>query len=164
VANQAKEPGSRRASSSRGARARGVDVSVQEEDILKRYEDGEVSEALDLARKAKLEPLASRIAAFQAAETAGQKALAERDTAGALKHLTSAFLLDQQLSYGWSTQGRELRKQLGNLHTVAGLEELGAGRTAAAREAFETALKYDSSNAQAKSHLSRMEASAPSAK
>jgi hypothetical protein len=167
VASQGKEQGSRRGASTResgGARVRSAEVSAQEEDILTRYEAGDIAEALELARRARLESLASRIAAFQAAETAGQKALANRDTAGALKHLATAFHLDQQLSYGWSTQGRELRKQLGNLHTVVGLDELGAGRTAAAREAFETALKYDSSNAQAKSHLSRLEASAPAAK
>ena len=87
---------------------------------------------------------------------AGQKALAERDTAGAMKHLATAFALDQQLSQGWSTQGRELRKQLGNLHTVDGLEHLRAEDPKAARESFETALRYDPSNAQAKSHLARL--------
>lgn len=141
-----------------------ADGDADESDVLERYEAGDVTEALTLARKAKLEPLASRIAAFAAAETAGQKALADNDTAGALKHLASAFLLDEQLSHGWSAQGRELRKQLGNLHTAQGVQQQRAGDVKAARESFETALKYDSANAQAKTHLAELTASAPPAK
>lgn len=144
-------------------RPSGIIVETPEEaEVLARYEAGDVSAALSLARKARLESLVTRLTAFQAAETAGQKALAERDTAAALKHLGTAFGLDQQLSQGWSTQGRELRKQLGNLHTVTGLERLRAQDTAEAREAFETALRFDSSNAQAKAHLARMREGAAS--
>jgi pSer/pThr/pTyr-binding forkhead associated (FHA) protein len=138
-------------------RTSGIIVETPEEAAaLARYEAGDVTAALTMARKARLESLVSRLTAFQAAESAGQKALAQRDTAGALKHLTTAFSLDQQLSQGWSTQGRELRKQLGNLHTVDGLAHLRAEDTRAARESFETALRFDPSNAQAKTHLARM--------
>jgi tetratricopeptide (TPR) repeat protein len=144
-------------------RRSGITVETAEEAaVLARYEAGDVSAALGLARKARLESLVSRITAFQAAETAGQKALAVRDTEGALKQLTTAFGLDQQLSQGWSSQGRELRKQLGNLHTVAGLEHQRAQDRAAARESFETALRFDPSNAQAKTHLARMREGAAS--
>lgn len=144
-------------------RSSGITVETREEaEVLSRYEAGDVSGALGLARKARLDALVSRITAFQAAETAGQRALKERDTAGALKHLTTAFGLDQQLSQGWSSQGRELRKQLGNLHTVAGLEHQRAQELAAARESFETALRFDPSNAQAKGHLARLREGAAS--
>lgn len=166
VALQAKGPGSRRQEP--GIRivkgTTSAEGDADESDVLARYEAGDVNEALALARKARLEPLASRIAAFTAAETAGQKALAENDTAGALKHLASAFLLDEQLSHGWSTQGRELRKQLGNLHTAQGVQQQREGNQSAARESFETALKYDSANAQAKTHLGELTGSAPPAK
>ncbi|XXF75860.1 FHA domain-containing protein [Myxococcaceae bacterium GXIMD 01537] len=147
LASQAKGAGGRRADSASAPRA---------EDVLARYEAGEVAEALALARKAKLEPLAGNLAAFEAAETAGQKALAANDTRGAMEHLAAAFKLDLQLSKGWSPQGRELRKQLGNLHTATGIERLRAEDTAAARESFERALQYDPANAQAKSHLGRL--------
>jgi tetratricopeptide (TPR) repeat protein len=157
---QAKGTGSRRQEPGVRPAKSSSESDAEEADVLAHYEAGEVNEALAQARKARLEPLASRIAAFASEETAGQKALAENDTAGALKHLSSAFALDEQLSHGWSVQGRELRKQLGNLHTAEGVQRQRAGDLKGARESFETALKFDSANAQAKAHLAELPASA----
>lgn len=128
---------------------------AEQADILARYEKGEVSAALKLARGAKLEPLASRIADFQSAQDAGQKALAAKNYAGAIQSFNAALVVDQELSQGWSVQGRKLRKQLGHLHTLTGLEQK-AGAPAAARESFEMALKYDPSNARAKTELKQL--------
>jgi hypothetical protein len=142
-----------------GSRAQGSKGSTpapaESADILARYEKGEVAAALKLARAARLEPLASNIADFQSAQEAGQKALAARDYASAIRHLNSALLIDQELAQGWSVQSRKLRKQLGHLHTLVGVEQK-AGTPAAARESFETALKYDPSNARAKTELQQL--------
>jgi len=137
--------------------AQGAWASGQPEqaDILARYEQGEVTAALNLARAAKLEPLASRIVDFQSAQSAGQKALAAKNYPSALQHLNAALVVDQELSQGWSVQGRKLRKQLGYLHTLLGLEQK-ASAPAAARESFEMALKYDPSNVRAQSELKQL--------
>jgi tetratricopeptide (TPR) repeat protein len=124
-------------------------------DVLASYEKGDVSEALNLARAAQLEPLASRIADFQSAQDAGQKALATKDYASAIRHFNAALVVDQELSQGWSVQGRKLRKQLGQLHTLMGLDQK-TGTPAAARESFETALKYDPANNRAKTELKQL--------
>jgi pSer/pThr/pTyr-binding forkhead associated (FHA) protein len=145
-----KESGSR--ASAQGPQA---SAQVEQADILARYEKGEVAAALNLARAAKLEPLASRIAEFQSAQAAGQKALAAKDHASAIQHFNTALVVDQELSQGWSVQGRKLRKQLGHLHTLTGLEQK-ARAPAAAREAFELALKYDPSNVRAKNELQQL--------
>ncbi len=145
-----KESGSR--SSAAGTRA---SSRAEQANILAHYEQGEVALALSLARAARLEPLASRIADFQSAQNAGQKALAAREHANAIRHLNAALVVDQELSQGWSVQGRKLRKQLGQLHTLMGLEQK-AGTPIAARQSFETALKYDPSNAQAKAELQQL--------
>jgi len=139
------------------ASALGTKASARAEqaDILGRYEKGEVAAALSLARAERLDSLASRIADFQSAQAAGQKALAAKDYASAIQHFNAALMVDQELSQGWSVQSRQLRKKLGQLHTLTGLEQK-AGTPAAARESFEMALKYDPSNAQAKSELQQL--------
>ena len=126
-----------------------------EAEILARYEKGEVAAALSMAKAARLESLASRIADFQSAQSAGSKALSAKNYTSALQHLNTALVADQQLSQGWSVQGRKLRKQLGHLYTLTGLEQK-AGAPAAARESFELALKYDPSNLRAKTELQQL--------
>jgi pSer/pThr/pTyr-binding forkhead associated (FHA) protein len=138
-----------------GSRASKAISRAEQADILGRYEKGEVTAALSLARAERLDSLASRIADFQSAQEAGQKALATKDYASAIQHFNTALVVDQELSQGWSVQGRKLRKQLGHLHTLTGLAQK-AGTPAAARESFEMALKYDPSNARAKSELRQL--------
>ncbi|MDY7225251.1 FHA domain-containing protein [Hyalangium rubrum] len=153
----AKSAASRKESGSRSS-AQGTKSSAGEEraDVISLYEKGDVATALSLARSAQLESLASRITDFQSAQEAGQKALNARDTASALRHLSAALAVDQELSQGWSVQGRKLRKQLGHLHTLTGVDQQKAGDTGAARESFKTALKYDPSNARAKKELQQL--------
>lgn len=132
-------------------------ATVARADILSLYEKGEVEVALSLARKSPYAPLAKQIAEYQSAATEGQKALSARDTAGAIRHLTTALAVDQELSQGWSVQGRKLRQQLGRLYTQAGQAQVKAGSRDAARASFETALKYDPSNTWAKAELQALD-------
>ncbi|HEX8703035.1 MAG TPA: FHA domain-containing protein [Myxococcaceae bacterium] len=145
-----RESGSR--ASAQGTKSSG---GAEQADILARYEKGEVAAALSLARAAKLEPLASRIADFQSAQDAAKKALATKDHASAIQHLNTALVVDQELSQGWSIQGRKIRKQLGHLHTLTGLAQK-VSAPASARVSFEMALKYDPSNVRAKTELQQL--------
>jgi hypothetical protein len=152
-----KEPGARTgAQASKSSSRQGPAATVDRAEILARYEKGEVDAALALAREGQLEPLASQLAAFQSALAEGQRALTARETASAIRHLSSALALDQELSQGWSVQARKLRKQLGHLYTLTGTEQLKAGSISAARESFETALKYDGSNTRALKELQQL--------
>jgi pSer/pThr/pTyr-binding forkhead associated (FHA) protein len=128
-------------------------ATVDRADILALYEKGEIEVALTLARGGPHAPLAKQIATYQSAMAAGQKALSARDNAGAIKHLSAALAVDQELSQGWSVQGRKLRQQLGRLYTRAGQDQVKAGALDAARESFTTALKFDPTNTWAKSEL-----------
>ncbi len=131
-------------------------ATVDPADILSHFEKGDVNGALSLARQGQVEPLATKIARFQSEQSAGEQALKSQDTAGAIQHLAIAVMVDQELSQGWSVQGRSLRKQLGKLYTQTGQQQVKAGDKNAAHESFELALKYDPSNTSAKSELQQL--------
>lgn len=161
---ESKTPGPRAASirskpssaSAKGSPRQESNPQVDRAEILALYEKGDVQASLRLARGARLEPLATRIAEFQSAMDAGQKALSARNTPAAIQHLSTALVVDQELSHGWSVQARKLRKQLGQLHVLTGVGHVKAGSRDAARESFELALKYDASNARAKAELKKL--------
>jgi hypothetical protein len=125
-------------------------------DIQARYEKGDVDGALSLARGAQLEPIATKLASFQSAQASGMRALKAQDTASAIQYFTVAVAVDQELSQGWSVQGRNLRKQLGRLYTQTGQQQVKSGDKSAARESFELALKYDPANSGAKAELQQL--------
>lgn len=131
-------------------------ANVDPAEVRSRYEKGDVEGALSLAREGRVEPMATKIAQFQSEQSAGEQALKAQDTASALQHLAIAVMVDQELSQGWSVQGRTLRKQLGRLYTQTGQQQAKAGAKDAARESFEMAVKYDPSNATAKSELQQL--------
>ncbi|WP_306818507.1 FHA domain-containing protein [Archangium lipolyticum] len=83
-----------------------------EAEARSRYEAGNVEAALALARSAHLEALASTLSRFQAEWIAGNAALAARDSASALQHLSNARELDQELANGWGTYAPLIRKAL----------------------------------------------------
>lgn len=130
-------------------------------DILSRYESGDVSGALAQARRANLAPLVQQLTRFQTAEATARTALAKQDRPRALDALGVAVRLDQELSQGWSRQGAGLRRQLAGLYVRTGQEAARARRFADAREAFNAALQYDATNAEARAQLSTLEAQAP---
>lgn len=130
-------------------------ANVDSAEIISLYEKGDVDGALSLARAGKVEPLATKLARFQSARAAGEQAMKAQDTAVAIQQFTDALVLDQQLSQGWG-QGPDLRKKLARLYTQAGQQQLKTGTRAAAREAFEMALKYDPANASAKTQLQQL--------
>jgi pSer/pThr/pTyr-binding forkhead associated (FHA) protein len=126
---------------------------VDRADVIALYEKGDVAGALSLARSGKLEPLAAKLAEYQNSITSGQQALHERETALAIRHLSNALAVDQELSQGWAAQASKLRRQLGRLYTQLGQDQIKAGALSDARTSFETALKYDPNNTWARSEL-----------
>ncbi|WP_201756143.1 FHA domain-containing protein [Corallococcus silvisoli] len=130
-------------------------------DILSRYESGDVSGALAQARRANLAPLVQQLTRFQTAEATARTALAKQDRPRALDALGVAVRLDQELSQGWSRQGAGLRRQLAGLYVNTGQEAARARRFNDAREAFNAALQYDSTNTEARAQLTLLDAQAP---
>ncbi|WP_224367336.1 FHA domain-containing protein [Hyalangium versicolor] len=143
-------------SSAKGSTRQATAANANSDEILARYEKGDVAGALSLARAGQIEPLATKIAQFQSAQAAGEQAAKAQDTGTAIRNFTEALTVDQGLSQGWSVQGRTLRQRLGKLYTQAGQKQLKAGARDAARDAFEAALEYDPSNAGAKAELQRL--------
>ncbi|WP_224245868.1 FHA domain-containing protein [Hyalangium gracile] len=152
-----KESSSKAGGSKGSARQEALAGNVDRADILAVYEKGDVDGALKLARAAQAEPLAAKISQFQAAKAAGEQAIKAQDTAIAIRQLTMALLVDQDLSQGWSVQGRHLRKQLGRLYAQSGQQQLKTGNKGAARIAFEAALKHDPANTAAKAELQKLD-------
>ena len=145
------------------ASAQGTPDERARADILARYESGDVSGALAQARRANLAPLVQQLTRFQTAEAAARTALAKQDRPSALVALISAVQLDQALSQGWSRHGTSLRRQLAGLYVRTGMDAARARDWADAREAFNEALKYDESNAEAREQLAALETQAPPA-
>ncbi|CAM3374696.1 FHA domain-containing protein [Corallococcus soli] len=140
-----------------GAPGNGPPGALTRENILSRYESGDVAGALAQARRANLPQLVQQLTRFQTAESAARAALAQQDPPRALDALLAAVRLDQELSQGWSRQGIELRRQLAGLYVRSGLDAVRASRWAEARGAFNEALKHDASNAQARAQLAALD-------
>lgn len=94
-----------------------------ETDALARYEAGHVESALALARRAHLDTLAARLARFQEEWLAGNAALANRDSSSAIRHLSAALELDQQLAKGWGSLAPRIREALSQAHRQAGSKQ-----------------------------------------
>ncbi|MCY1045399.1 FHA domain-containing protein [Corallococcus sp. bb12-1] len=128
------------------------------EAIITRYESGDVSGALTLARRANLAPLVQHITRFQAARDTAQSALDRNEGPRAIDALSAAVRLDQEIAHGWSTHGAALRRQLAGLYLNSGKDAVRASRWSDARAAFTSALKHDDSNAEARAQLAALEA------
>lgn len=126
---------------------------VDRADVIALYEKGEVDGALQLARRGELKPLATKLSEYQSAIAAAREALHERNTTGAISHLSIALAVDQALSQAGAARTTQLRKQLARLYTQLGQEQLKTGAEEAARESFQRALEYDPSNTWARSEL-----------
>ncbi len=74
-----------------------------------RYEAGDVGGALAIARRAHLDTLSDQLVRFQAAWAAGTTALEAGDAPTALQQLSTAQMLDQELSQGWSRYAPRIR-------------------------------------------------------
>ncbi len=108
-----REKGAASVSGPKGASPTGAVAAAQsEEEVLATYEAGQLDAALAQARGARMERLVTRLKQFQDAWRAGTAALAARDSATALKHLTVARDVDQQLAGGWGAFAPKIREAL----------------------------------------------------
>ena len=121
--------------------------------VLAAYEAGDVAGALSRARSSGHAELAARLERFQRAYEGGKQALARRDGNAAIRQFADAAKEDEGISKGWGTYGPELRARLTRLYAAAGKQKAQAGDAAGARKAFQAALRYDASNAEARAGL-----------
>ncbi|MFY2563730.1 FHA domain-containing protein [Corallococcus terminator] len=128
-----------------------------EAEVLRLYETGDVTSALELAKSGRFTTLHAKLVRFDSAGSEARKALAKGDTVRAISHLTIAVNVDQELSQGWSRLRPQLRAQLSTLYVRSGADHLKAQQPDAARSAFEQALKYDAGNRRATEGLRRLE-------
>ncbi len=124
--------------------------------ILAKYEAGDVSGALALAKEAGETDLASKLSAFQARYDKAQDALGAQDGAGAITAFKSALDIDKKISSGFSKYATEIRRELSNLAALAGQQYLKAGNTEYATKWFTSALSYNPQNGSARAELNKI--------
>jgi hypothetical protein len=133
-------------------------------DILARYEDGDVSAALDLARQDGDKDMIAKLQKFESAYEAAKNSLSAKDGTGAIRNFTAAEKADEALSKsGWGKYGAEVRKQLSALYTLVGLKHLENENSEDAQKAFALAVKFDPSNEKARQQLAKLGGSAQTA-
>jgi len=121
--------------------------------ILAPYEKGDPDAALDLAKQAGDKDLTDKLSRFIKAYETANEAYVAGQGGPAIKNFEVALKLDEQLSGGWSKKGAEIRKQLSKLYTMVGLIHVKNGSDDDAKTAFAAAVKFDSTNDQAKAQL-----------
>lgn len=126
--------------------------------VLARYEVGNVTAAIDLARKQGNSALERKLIAFREHYEAGMQALTARDGTSAIQNLGEAAEIDEEISTGWGKYGEELRSKLSDLYVIAGNRHLEQSHPADAKKAFEAALRYNPSNATARASLGKIKA------
>jgi pSer/pThr/pTyr-binding forkhead associated (FHA) protein len=127
--------------------------------ILARFEAGNLDAAIELAKRKNAKEMLAKLTRFQGLYDSGQRALASRDEAGALKNLDGALKAAERLSGGWDKYSTDLRHQLSGLHLMAG-SRLISRDPAGARKRLSIALQYDPENAKAREELAKLDPSA----
>ncbi|HLL53354.1 MAG TPA: FHA domain-containing protein, partial [Myxococcaceae bacterium] len=127
--------------------------------ILARFEAGNLDAAIELAKRKNAKEMLAKLTRFQGLYDSGQRALASRDEAGALKNLDGALKAAERLSGGWDKYSTDLRHQLSGLHLMAG-SRLISRDPAGARKRLGIALQYDPENAKAREELAKLDPSA----
>ncbi len=128
--------------------------------ILAPYERGNAEGSLELAKKAGDKELVQKLTKFLQVYEAAQDAMMSNNGTAAIKNFTLALQLDEQLSSGWGKYGGEIRRQLGNLYTLVGMQYASTGDDDKAKKSWEAALKHDPSNARAKAQLAKVDGAA----
>ncbi len=141
------------ASSSAPAPAAASSGGSKRAQILAPYEKGDPDAALDLAKQAGDKDLTDKLSKFIKAYETANEAYVAGQGGPAIKNFEVALKLDEQLSGGWSKKGAEIRKQLSKLYTMVGLIHVKNGSDEDAKTAFAAAVKFDSTNDQAKAQL-----------
>ncbi len=125
--------------------------------IIARYEGGDVSGAIALARAGGASELVGKLTAFQTARDQAEKAVKAGKGKLAIDNYERALAMDAELSSGgWGKQAPVLSKKLGDLYTQAG-QAVRSADPEGARSAFQKALKYSPDNATAQRDLAKLE-------
>jgi hypothetical protein len=129
--------------------------------VFRAYMNGELTEAIALAKSGGASEVAGVLTRFQSSYTSGQRALDRQDDATAVKQFSTALALDETIGVAKSPYRVELKRQLSSLHTLAGFRALERKDSAAAKKAFALALSIEPNNARAKVQLAKLEAASP---
>ncbi len=159
VASLSREP---RESSSSSTPSSGGGGEKSKRSILAPYEKGDADESLELAQKAGDKELASNLSKFIKTYDAANEAMVANQGGPAIKNFEAALKIDEQISTsGNSKKGAEIRKQLSKLYTMVGFVHVKNDNNDDAKQAFTAAVKFDSSNDQAKAQLKKLGGDVP---
>lgn len=128
--------------------------------VLAPYERGNAEVALELAKKAGDRELTDKLSKFIQLFDSANDAMVNGNGTLAIANFHKALALDEMLSSGWGKYGGEIRRHLGNLYTLVGLQYLSNGDDEKAQKAFESALKHDPNNARARQNLEKLSSAA----
>ena len=90
---------------------------------------------------------------FQKEVEAAQADVAQKNTAGAIRHYGTAAAIDEELTRGWSEPGTKVRSELTRLYIESGEAALGQDNPSQAVTMFQKALEFGPGNAKAEKLL-----------
>lgn len=129
-------------------------------EILKRYEDGSFSAALELARSAEDQEMVGKLTSFEQSFKAAEEAFGKDDAEAAVKLYERALDRDERISpQGFSKYAEVIRGKLSTLLLQLGNAALDAGERDRALQTFQKLVKLDPANAEAKQALAKLTAS-----
>lgn len=117
-------------------------------EALRLFNEGEVEAAITAAKESQ-SPIAGKLASFRKELDLAQQKLSLQDGLGAVRHLSAAANLDEQLTRGWSKPGGQVRAELTKLLVSLAEKSLTAGDAAQAAVLAEKALVYGPGNEKA---------------
>jgi hypothetical protein len=134
-------------------RPRAASPAAATTEALRLFNDSQVDQAIVAARNGGAMNLAMRIWAFRKEVRTAQADQSVQSWPGAIRHLTAAVALDDQLTRGWSKPGAQARSELTKLLIEAGERALAQKSPAQAAGLLEKALVFQPGNPRAEELL-----------
>lgn len=122
-----------------------------------RYEGGDATGALELAKRSNDPSWTSLLTRFRRAYGDGQKLLTAHDVPGAKRAFQTALDLDQELAQGRGWYNAEIKRHLSGLSTLEGDRALARDQMTEARDAYRNAVALNPWNRQARTKLEALE-------
>lgn len=131
--------------------------------IIRRYEEGKLVSALDLARASPQSELYETLTGFQGAYEEARAAQRARQPSVAIRNYETALKFDRELTNGNSFFASEIKSELADLMVQVAQSQKKKRDLTGARKTLSLALKYQPAHAEAKSLMSALTPGPPAA-